>query len=296
MKTLITGANGFVARSLFQLIADKEEQITRVDVGGAPDEGIISCDLSSIGETQAILERFRPQRIYNLVGSFSNDYAIDWKANYLVTKNILDAVLEVGLAARVLLLGSAAEYGVINKGDNPVSELHPLRPASVYGFTKAMQTLLMNFYCSTKGMDLLMARPFNLYGRGISRKLFIGNVYSQLDMVMKGQAQTVVVGNLDARRDYIDIESAVRCLRLIIEKGNPGEVYNVGKGYSIRTYDLLESILNEYGLDMNIVRTGAGNRTSEYDASDVFADITKINALRDSPEDSVALTKPVPLS
>ena len=82
--------------------------------------------------------------------------------------------------SRVLLVGSSAEYGNIEEGESPISELHPLNPTSIYGLTKIFQTHLMRLYVELHGLDIVMARVFNLNGKGISDKLFIGSLYKQI--------------------------------------------------------------------------------------------------------------------
>jgi GDP-4-dehydro-6-deoxy-D-mannose reductase len=280
MRTLITGGSGFVARNVFTQLQLMGQDLVRADVLAVPESGVVRCDLCVYSEVRNLLEKNAPERIYNLAGTFTNDYGVDWPANYQATKNVLDAVHELGLPSRVLLIGSAAEYGRIQEEDNPVLEAHPLRPVSVYGLTKAMQTMLMQFYSSSLGMDIVLARPFNLLGRGISKRLFVGRVYAELDRVIAGDAQTINVGNLDSRRDYLKIEDAARCFRLVMENGKTGEVYNVASGSSISMRELLESILHEHGLSMDIVRSGSGNRSGEYDPETICADISKLKSLQ----------------
>ncbi len=166
-------------------------------------------DLSDYDSVKMIIGTVKPDQIYNFAGSFSNDYALDYKVNVLLTKNIFDSVIELKLDSRILLVGSAAEYGAIDEKDNPINENYPLNPVSVYGLTKVYQTNLMNFYYKIKNINVVMARTFNLRSSNISEKLFIGRLYKQIDEYKKGVITKISLGNLQNKRDYIDIDEAV---------------------------------------------------------------------------------------
>jgi GDP-4-dehydro-6-deoxy-D-mannose reductase len=279
MTTLLVGANGFIAPYIRARLALLHQEVVLVDRAGGQASGVVQCDLSSLHEAREIIHRFAPDRILNLAGSFTHDYEMDFAANYSTSKNILDAIRELNLQTRVLLTGSAAEYGPIDQEDNPVKEDHPLRPSSVYGLTKAMQTMLMHCYVNSWGMNIVMARPFNLLGQGMSARLFVGSVYAQIGDLRAGKISAISVGNLETRRDYLRVEKAADDFVTIMDRGEPGEVYNVGSGSSVRIRDVLESILRESGLTMDVVKESSGNRRTAHDPLDVYADIRKLRLL-----------------
>jgi len=288
MRILLTGGSGFLARYLFPHLSLDGGEVLRSDVKAPHGSGIVQCDFSESNEVERLIREFSPDQIYHLAGTFTNDYMIDWRANYQGTKNLLDAVHLYSKATRVLLVGSAAEYGHIQESDCPIPEDHPLRPASIYGLTKAMQTMLMHYCCSSWKMNVVMARLFNLIGRGISERLFIGTIFAQLESVCAGKASTIAVGNLESRRDYLSGEKAANGMELVMKRGTAGQTYNVASGFSRRLYDVLVEILEEKGLGMDIVRVGAGNRGNTYDPKDIYADITKLKALERASEEQTA--------
>ncbi|MCX5695217.1 MAG: GDP-mannose 4,6-dehydratase [Candidatus Omnitrophica bacterium] len=282
MRVLITGALGFTARHLIELIASESEcELYLTDCISGGSGNILNCDLTQRGPVEDLICKIRPERIYHLAGSFTNNYDIDYLVNVLSTKNILDALLKYGVSNRTLLIGSSAEYGFINAGDNPVSESHPLQPSKIHGLTKVYQTYLMNFYCRAYSMDIVMARTFNLSGddKRISKLLFVGKVCEQIEKIKKGELSKIVVGNLEAKRDYIDVREAVKYYQKIMERGRSGEVYNVGSGSCVKMRDLLTLLLKEAGLDMKVVEEEVPLVPDKTDIPEIYADLRKIKTL-----------------
>lgn len=283
MRVLITGARGASGRYLTDLLSrDSETEIYQTDLPDESSPPYFAVDLSDFSSTYRLITKIRPSQIYNLAGTFTNDYETDHRSNVLAPKNILDSLLKAGISCRVLLIGSAAEYGHVAKEENPVKETQPPNPVTIYGLTKTYQTQLMKYFCSVHGMDIVMARVFNLYGAGFSNRLFIGRIFRQIEEYKSGRRQAIVVGNLEAKRDYIDIREAVADYRLIMNEGVSGGIYNVGSGRSVRMSDLLSNILAEHGLDMSIVQSTGGTNNARPDVADIYADVSKISQLRPS--------------
>jgi GDP-D-mannose dehydratase len=139
----------------------------------------------------------------------------------------------------------------------------------------------MSFYHRVYGMDLVMARTFNLSGdvKLISKSLFMGRVSEQLEKVKKLQIPKIEVGNLESRRDYLDVREAVKYYQKIMERGLPGEVYNVASGAPLKMRDLLASLLKEAGLDMSVVEERPPSVTDKTDIPEIWADLRKIKQL-----------------
>lgn len=282
MRTLVTGASGFTAHYLIDLLAaDPGCELYLTDCAGRSPGNIIRCDLARKAHVEKLIGRVKPERVYNLAGTFTNDYDIDYSANVLGAKNIMDAMLKYGLSGRILLVGSCAEYGFIKEKDNPVGEGHPLRPCQVYGVTKAYQTVLMSYYHRVYGMDIVMARTFNLSGCDlrISRLMFAGRVRDQIEKVKKGKTSNITTGSLESKRDYIDVREAVRYYRAIMENGSSGEIYNVGSGRAVRMRTILADILKDNGLSMKIVKEKKDLYSGKADIPRICADTRKIKRL-----------------
>ncbi|MDH4129609.1 MAG: NAD-dependent epimerase/dehydratase family protein [Spirochaetota bacterium] len=273
MKILVTGAKGFSGQYLI-------EYLQRTSNKTIYSTNKSELDLSNPINVKYLIQKVKPDQIYHLVGKTCNNYDIAYQTNVLTTKNIFDATLELKLKTRILLIGSAAEYGIIDEQDNPVSEDHTLKPVSIYGLSKSYQTHLMHYYCLAHQIDVVMARVFNLIGQGMPNTLFVGRLYEQIKKYQQGEINEIVLGNLQNRRDYISIEEAVKYYDLIMNRGVTGEIYNVGTGKSIQMSQLLDQILSEFHLDRQIIKKeklwGINNKL---DITNIYADITKLKNL-----------------
>lgn len=274
MCDLITGSSGFLGRAVLSFSPSKTVFASR----NSESNGSINVDLTNIDAIVDTLKKHSIKRVFHLVGTFSNNFDEDFHANVSLTRNLLEAVLIADQSIRVLLVGSAAEYGVIGSDENPVSESAVLKPASVYALTKVYQTQLMEYYVSKFGLDIVMARFFNLLGHNCSEKLFLGRLYSQIKEFKNSEIDVIKLGNLSASRDYIEVEEASKHMYKIMNRGVSGEVYNVASGVPIKIEDLLIKILQEENISSKYVMTD-DKRTNMSDANMIYADISKLKEL-----------------
>ena len=274
---LVTGAGGFVGRHLVaRLRRDPDARVLGTALEA--DSGWAACDLSDGLAVTRLLAEVAPTRIYHCAGSFTNQWETDYAANVLAARNLCEALVELKLRCRLLLMGSAAEYGWPPPG--PVPETAPLAPVSIYGLTKSFQTRLMDYYCRRHGLEMMMARTFNLFGDGCSPLLFPGRVAEQIRQLASGQAARIKVGPLDSRRDYLAAEQAVEAYLTIMERGAAGEVYNVGSGVPVKLADFLGRLLAGHGLTMAAVEVAtAADGEPRNEVTEIYADISKLKAL-----------------
>ena len=275
-KHLVTGANGFSGRHLLAELRAQSglEAIGLVRTGPDPER---VCDLGDERAVRRVLEAWRPSRIYHLVGSFTNDWERDLKSNVETTRILLETVRELALPCRILLIGSAAEYG--NAPPIPLTEETPLRPVSIYGLTKVLQTELLGFYHRRHGLHIVLARPFNLFGEGCPATLFPGHVAQQIARVKAGVQTKIRVRDLSAERDYLPVGEAIRAYVRILEHGQAGEVYNVGSGIPVRLSEFLSHQLIPQGLTLDDVEIHPSPPDARPSPNRIFADIGKYTAL-----------------
>lgn len=279
---LITGSKGFTGRYLINhlnLRRDKH-QLYYLDVlrQEKNESNYIQCDLLESDCIERIISDIQPEIIYNLAGSMTNTYERDYSVNVLSTKSLFDAVLKQSSKnPRILIVGSSAEYGHAT-GTESVHEESALNPVSIYGMTKVCQTYLAKTYINIHHLDILIARPFNIIGQGMPKNMFIGNIESQIARYLKKCIEYIEVGYLNGYRDYVDISDVIRAYELIVEKGNSGDVYNVGSGKLIQMSQLLDMFLKCNNIANDVVKCkNQSDRIS--DDTSLKANVNKLKAL-----------------
>ena len=281
-KILITGAGGFTGTHLNKLLlTDPLATIYRACLPNSRASflGLIHCDFLSIDSVRNLVAEIRPDKIYHLMGSYTNRFEDDFASNVITTKNILNAVQAFRMKCRTLLIGSSAEYGFPDSKDTAVTEEHPLRPVSVYGLIKLFQTELMRAYIRLYELDIIAVRPFNLFGKGMSPTLFVGKMEQEIARYKRGEIKEIITGDLSVERDYIEIDEAIKYYRKVMEKGKTGEVYNVGSGKAVPLSETLKGMLYKEGLSMNIVRESTHTVPGKVVVPKIFADMSKTKSL-----------------
>jgi GDP-4-dehydro-6-deoxy-D-mannose reductase len=275
MKTvLVTGASGALGHAVIAYLRDTGKYRVIATSRHGDNENIFSLDVSNTEQISAAINRTKPNLLLNLAATFINDFDEAYAVNVDAPRHLLDTVKKSGLNIRVLLVGSAAEYGAIRPEENPIKEDHALNPVSIYGLSKAWQTQLAGFYAS-QGMDIVVARVFNLNGGRLSERLFIGRLQKQIDDVLAGRKSVIELGPLSASRDYLTLNEAAEQITAIIEHGTSGQIYHVASGIPITMRKLLNRYLTINKLDASIVQesTSLTNRTG-YDVPVIYADIS----------------------
>ncbi len=282
MTILVTGATSPLGRRLVaRLRADGDERVVGSARTAEPGEDIVACDVTAPGQLAELVETLRPSRVFHLVARYDGPFDAALAVNAGAAQTLLEAVARGGLTSRVVLIGSAAEYGAVAPQENPVRVDRALAPISVYGTGKAIQTQIASHYARDRGIDVVVARPFNLRMSGLAERLFVGRVERCIEAVRNGHESTIKVGNLDAVRDYVGIDEALRQLTDIAARGEAGEVYHVGSGRPTRVGDLLDELLRAAGLDRSVVEMVAPQAVRPgYDVPVIYADITRTTALR----------------
>ena len=280
-KILILGSLGFTGRNLIKRLR-KNPNVEVVGVDRFQDESVVDhvCNLCDKKAVSELLHAVRPDRIYNVAGSITNNYEECYASNVIIPKNLLDSMESMKSTSRLLLVGSSAEYGLVSAVDLPVRETHFPNPVSMYGMTKVYQSTLMMTYRTLFDLNIVMVRPFNLKGDGISENLFQGRLQKSINDFKAGRIKKITTGYLGARRDYIHIDDALVDFESVMENGSEGEAYNIGSGRSVLLRDFLVEILRDHGLDLSVVDEMPLQEKSKLDVPDIYADITKVKSLQ----------------
>ena len=291
MRSLVTGVGGFAGSHLADyLLADGDAatEIWGCDLSGvrrpylSPRVRLLPADLREPEAARLVIEESQPERIYHLAGqAFVGDsWAHPWETieiNLRSQLNLFEAILASGLRPRVLVVGSAEEYGRTGVSNEPVAEARPLRPDSPYSVSKAAQDLLGLQYFLSHGLPIVRVRPFNHIGPRQSHKFVAAAFASQIAAIEAGQQPPVMqVGNLEARRDFTDVRDTVRAYALLLEHGQAGEVYNVGTGATRRIRDLLDVLLGLARVSIRVA-TDSG-RLRPNDLPELVCDPSRLRA------------------
>jgi GDP-4-dehydro-6-deoxy-D-mannose reductase len=242
-KVLITGAAGFVGRHLADHLQSCGDEVIGVDRHGPG--GVDITDAAAVAE---LFDRVRPQAVYHLAGWA--DVGGSWKApveafraNAEGTLNVLSAACEAGVG-RVLAVSSADVYGKVDPSELPLTEDSPLRPASPYAASKVAADYLGLQAWLGRGLPVLRVRAFNHLGPGQTDKFVAPALASRIARAERdGNTDPLPIGDLSARRDFTDVRDVVRAYRLLMEQGEPGEVYNVCSGVDLAVQDLADQLL-----------------------------------------------------
>ncbi len=260
MRILITGITGFAGSHLAEYALERggvevygtARWRSRMDnIEHIEDRlHLLDCDLRDNVAVKKALEEVRPHYIFHLAAQ--SFVPTSWKApaetlttNILSELNLLESIRDLGLDTRMQIAGSSEEYGLVFEHEAPIKEENPLRPLSPYAVSKVAQDYLAYQYNRSYGLYTVRTRAFNHTGPRRGQVFVTSDFTRQVALVEKGKKEAVIeVGNLEARRDFSDVRDIVRGYWLSLEKGEAGEVYNMGSGRAISIQALLDLILS----------------------------------------------------
>jgi GDP-4-dehydro-6-deoxy-D-mannose reductase len=250
MRVLITGAAGFVGRHLAaELAAHGHEPVGLCLPGETPPPGVpsVTGDVVNERDLREALGALAPDACVHLAGVSSvprswADPAHTFEVNLAGTMRLLDAARAVRPTMRILVVSSAHIYGD-HAGDATLDETAAPRPESPYAISKAAADQVALAYAAHFGLAALTARPANHIGPGQSLDFVIPSLAAQLAAIAAGRSGGPLrSGNLDSRRDFMDVRDTVRGYRLLIDHGRPGLAYHLAGGRLDRIADLLDRL------------------------------------------------------
>jgi GDP-4-dehydro-6-deoxy-D-mannose reductase len=258
MNVLITGANGFAGSHLTDFLLSQDMEVVAL----AGEESGLSnlkhllgkirvehADLRDSERITSILRDTRPERVYHLAALSSPALSLKFpkltfEVNFGGTLNLLCAVRELQLDCRLLYVGSAEIYGSTRQQPMPLREDAPMRPTSPYAASKAASELLAYQFFEGYSIPIVRARPFHHTGPRQSANFVCSSFARQVAEIRLGLREPVVsVGNLNVRRDFTDVRDIVRGYYLLLEKGQPGSVYQLCSGRAVSIEAILQILV-----------------------------------------------------
>ena len=275
LTCLITGASGFAARHLVAALAGEGERAG--SEAAAPR--IVGIGLGPLAPAAARLVEYhegeitdwdfvrevvgaaRPDRVLHLAAlTFGRpENPVDQRfldVNVQGTRLVCEALVAAGLRPRLLVTSSSGVYGAA--GEDPITEAAPLRPQTLYAASKACQELVALAYHNAHGIEVVVTRAFNHTGPGEHPHFAASTFARQIAAAEAGRAEpAVLVGNLDAFRDFTDVRDVARGYLAALGGGEPGTAYNVCSGVARRVGDILDILLGLARVPVRVERDPA---------------------------------------
>ena len=256
MRALITGIAGFVGAHLAEAIrAETDWEVWGVVIGSVERASAISgariltADLREPEQARVLVEAARPDWVFHLAAQayVPQSWADPWdtyQTNIRSQLNLLDSLGQLGPNARVLVVSSNEVYGYARAEDLPLGENAPLRPNSPYAVSKLAQDFMGLQYFLDRKMPIIRVRPFNHIGPRQNERFVAPSFAKQIVEIERGRRKPVLrLGNMTAQRDFTDVRDMVRAYILAIQKGEPGDVYNIGSGRARSVREMLDIML-----------------------------------------------------
>jgi GDP-4-dehydro-6-deoxy-D-mannose reductase len=260
MRVLITGITGFVGSYMAEHALAQGAEVYgssrwRSNTANLDDIRaritLIESDLRDLSSVRALFEAVRPEYVVHLaaqsfVGASWQAPAETLTTNVISQVNLLEAIRGLKIAPRFLAIGSSEEYGLVHPDELPIKETNPLRPLSPYAVSKVAQDLMGFQYFKSYGLPIIRTRAFNHEGPRRGDVFVTSSFARQIAEIEAGLRDPIIhVGDLLPRRDYSDVRDIVRGYWTLLERGEPGEVYNLCSGRSWAIQQVLDFLLEQ---------------------------------------------------
>lgn len=264
-RFLVTGANGFLGTHVLAALRAVDVSVWalgRSSPPSVPPEQWLP--LEDPGDARALdlaLEKARPEVIVHLAGAAIGPLPELYRVNAVYGATLLSAASKVVPGARIVLAGSAAEYGPVEAGVLPVTEETPHRPRDGYGITKLAQThhALASL---ERGQNLVVARLFNFVGPHMPGHLALGAFGRQV-AAMSPKGGVLRTGDLSTERDFLSVHAVTKILLTLSERQDITGVLNVCSGVPTHLRTLVDELVKQCPFPVEVQEDpGRGGVTS----------------------------------
>lgn len=279
MKYLVIGGAGFIGSHIVEELVARGKQVVVMDnlISGCKDflpysVKFIWGDIRSPKDLDRVFKEGPFERVINLaaqpyIPKCYDDPELFFETNANGTLNVLRAC-ERYEVERMLQYASAEEYGTQT---GKISEDTAVRPQSTYGVSKVAADYLVQVRQRESGLRAIAVRQFNCYGPRETHEYVIPEIISQLD-----RGPVVALGNIHAARDFLYVKDAVNYALELLEKGDPGEIYNLGASDCItieKLAHLIGRLMGHKSIEIKIDPA----KLRPWDIERLESDNTKIN-------------------
>jgi GDP-4-dehydro-6-deoxy-D-mannose reductase len=271
-RVLITGAAGFVGQWLSRAMLEGGWTVFGGTIEGPPSGGVLSdeqiraihwlrVDVRADDSVRDVVKSSRPDRVVHLAGiayppeaNADPDKAHD--VNAVGVTRVISALRSTAPSVRLLVVGSAEQYGPHPHSEYPLIESTSQSPQSAYARSKAMQEVLALEASAQTGVPVVLTRSFNHSGSGHASSYLMPSLV-QRARELPTRGGTLRIGNSQPIRDYLHVSDVVDAYMLLLDHGGEGEVYNVSSGRGVSVRQIAECVLNRVGASAEIAEDPA---------------------------------------
>lgn len=260
-RVLVTGATGFIGRNIVAALRGHTDftVLTTARSGAVDYAGV---DLASAPEAEAVLAKVAPHVIVHCVGMRHGLPQALRRSNVATLDAVLRAAARQPLPARIVTIGTAAEYGG-HASTERFTETASCAPSSSYGRTKLAATHLALRYAACSGRPVTVLRVFNVAGPGM--RGLLGEVIDSLGGNGPAIDWEKEAHSLPLVRDFMPVEDVAKVCRLVLESESAPSVLNVCSGVGRSFGEVLDQL-------QTIVGGRIGHPKSIRDAGGIVGD------------------------
>jgi len=273
-RVLITGVGGFAGYHLVNLLRDKHELFGFDHKPPADVEYLAPIEYRcvDINDKQAVdsfIEEAKPEYIFHLAALSSvsqswNSPAETYRVNFFGELNLFEAARKLKAKPKILVACSSQEYGHVAAAAMPIKEEYPLLPDSPYAVSKVCQDILGLQYYLGYQLPVVRSRSFNHSGPAQTEAFVCSDFAKQIAEIEAGiREPRIMVGNLEAKRDFSDVRDVVRAYWMLAENGSAGQAYNVCSGRAYSAGEILAKLLALSDEKITFAVDPAKNRPSD---------------------------------
>lgn len=248
-RAIVTGSRGFFGRYLVQQLNKEGWDTTTMGISPGGGQHFQLSSVHAAEEIKTVVEQVQPDWVFHLAGTIKGAIEEFYSVNTCYAAHILSAAYRNKQDTGVLLIGSAAEYGPQqgnpdSMGGNAVDETCTCHPVSPYGISKYAQTL--HGLSVADKQPVIVARPFNILGKGIPRHLALGNFIWQVQQLYGTDDNCIQTGSLHGVRDFVHARDCAGILIKLTEiPAAYGKIVNICSGKGVRLSSLMECLLRQ---------------------------------------------------
>ena len=274
VRSFVTGGSGFVGTRLNAYLSRLGHEV----VSPGPE-----IDITSPEQIAAAINDVHPHLVFHLagqanVGSSWTEARLTYQVNFDGTRHVLDAARQVDPMPRVLVVSSADVYGpaAFNLHGGGVDEDSAARPVSPYGASKLAAEVVARQAFDGFGLPVVISRAFPHIGPGQSDGFVVGAIARQIAEAERDGGEEIALGNLEAERDFLDVDDVVRAYHLAVLFGRSGATYNVASGTATPIRDVIDHMVSLSTRSLRIVVDPA--RLRPIDVPRMIGDSSRLTA------------------